>query len=84
MQMIEEKDRAVTGEHYYPALDEALAVFLRREGMTQEEFARSVMGMAPNTFSWKRRGVREFTLSEATVLADALGMSLPALIGAAA
>lgn len=79
-----EKNRVGTGEHYYPALDDALALFLRREGMTQEEFARNVMGMAPNTFSWKRRGVREFTLGEATVLADALGMSLPALIGAAA
>ena len=79
-----EKNRVDTGEHYYPALDDALALFLRREGMTQEEFARNVMGMSPNTFSWKRRGVREFTLSEATVLADALGMSLPALIGAAA
>ena len=84
MQMIEEKDRAVTGEHYYPALDEALAVFLHRNGMTQEEFARDVMGMAPNTFSWKRRGIREFSLSEAIAIADALGASLNELISEAA
>ena len=81
---VEEKDRGGTGEHYYPALDEAVAVYLRHHGMTQEEFARDVMGMATNTFSWKRRGVREFTLTEAAILADALGLPLPDLIGKAA
>lgn len=81
---VEEKDRGGTGEHYYPALDEAVAVYLRRHGMTQEEFARDVMGMATNTFSWKRRGVREFTMSEVITLSDALGLSLTELIGIAA
>lgn len=76
---VEEKNRGGTGDYYYPALDEAVAVYLRRHGMTQEEFARDVMGMATNTFSWKRRGVREFTLSEATVLADAVGMTMDEL-----
>lgn len=81
---VEEKDRGGTGDHYYPALDEAVAVYLRRHGMTQEEFARDVMGMATNTFSWKRRGVREFTMSEVITLSDALGLSLTELIGIAA
>lgn len=81
---MEEKDRGGTGEYYYPALDEAVAVYLRRHGMTQEEFARDVMGMATNTFSWKRRGVREFTLSEATVLADAVGKTMDELTAKAA
>lgn len=84
MQMFDEKDRGGTGEYYHPALDEALAVFLRRNGMTQEEFARNVMGMAPNTFSWKRRGVREFSLSEAIAISDAIGAPLDDLISEAA
>ena len=84
MDVAEEKERGGTGEFYFPALDEAIAVYLRRAGMTQEEFAGEVMGMAPNTFSWKRRGVREFTLSEATRLADALGMPLASPVGEAA
>lgn len=60
---------------YYPVLDEAIAAYMRRSGLNQAEFAQK-MGMAPNTFSWKRRGVREFSLSEATKICDITGISL--------
>ena len=65
---------------YYKALDEAVTLHLKRNGMTQEELA-SQMGMAPNTFSWKRRGIREFSLGEASRLADIVGISLDEAIG---
>lgn len=61
----------------YPNLDAEIAAYLRREGMTQAELAER-MGMSENTFSWKRRGSmgREFSLGEATKLADLMGKSL--------
>ena len=49
---------------YFESLDTAIAVYLRKEHKTQEELARD-LGMAPNTFSWKRRGVdgKEFSVT---------------------
>lgn len=70
-----------TGEFYSPVLDEAVALYLHRQGMSQEEFARETMGTSSNTFSWKRRGIREFTVSELSRLADVLGMSMDELAG---
>ena len=45
--------------------------------MTQAELADQ-MGMATNTFSWKRRGIREFTLTEAARLCKIIGYGLDA------
>lgn len=60
---------------YYPKLDAAIAAHQRANGLTQADMAAAV-GMAENTFSWKRRGVKEFSLSEASSLCDLLGASL--------
>ncbi|MDY3982206.1 helix-turn-helix domain-containing protein [Paraeggerthella sp. LCP19S3_G8] len=65
---------------YYEALDEAVTLYLKRASMTQDALAER-MGMAPNTFSWKRRGIREFSLSEASRLADIVGISLDEATG---
>lgn len=69
-----------TGEFYFKALDEAIELYMRRNGMSQAELARE-MGMAENTFSWKRRGIHEFTLNEATRLCDMTGVSLDKATG---
>lgn len=67
---------------YYPNIDYAITLYMKRESITQEAFA-GLMGMAPNTFSWKRRGIREWSLTESKALADILGMSLDDLTGRA-
>lgn len=64
----------------YPNLDAEIAAYLRREGITQAELAER-MGMAENTFSWKRRGIREFSLGETARLADLMGKSIDYLCG---
>ncbi len=63
----------------FTTLDDAITLYLRRENITQEQLAER-MGMSANTFSWKRRGIREFTLSEAAKLADMIGISLDAVL----
>lgn len=65
-----------TGEYYSAALDDTIAVYLNRNNLSQDTFAREVMGMNPNTFGWKRRGIRDFTISEALRLCDALGITM--------
>lgn len=60
---------------YYPKLDAAIAAHQRARGLTQANMA-AALGMGENSFSWKRRGVKEFSLSEATRLCDLLGASL--------
>lgn len=64
---------------FYPALDEAIAVYLRRTGMTQAEFAKE-LGMSEVTLSWKRRGVNEWSMSEAVRVCNILGMTLDAAV----
>lgn len=66
----------------FPNLDAEIAAYLRREGITQAELAER-MGMAENTFSWKRRGSkgREFSLGEAAKLASLMGKSIDYLVG---
>lgn len=59
----------------FKTIDEAVAAYLRREGKTQAELAEE-LGMSENSLSWKRRGIREFKLSEVTRLADICGFSL--------
>ncbi len=61
---------------YFESLDVAIAAYLRREHKTQEELAKSV-GMATNTFSWKRRGVdgKEFSVAEIRRVAEVIGLT---------
>ncbi|WP_139651788.1 helix-turn-helix domain-containing protein [Raoultibacter phocaeensis] len=67
-------------EMYYPNLDLALTVYMKRVGMTQSDLAKA-MPMSSNSFSWKRRGIRDWTLPEAVKIADMVGMSLDDLTG---
>lgn len=57
---------------YFPQIDEAIKVYLARSGRTQFDLAKE-MGISSNTFSWKRRGIREFTLSEVVKLGQIIG-----------
>lgn len=59
----------------FKGIDEAIAAYMRREGLTQKQVAEK-LGMAENTLSWKRRGIREFTLGEAIKVAKLTGSSL--------
>lgn len=69
------------GDHlYYAVLDEAVTIHLKRTGMTQNDLAVE-MGMSPNTFSWKRRGIREFSFSEAEKLCGIVGITLDEAVG---
>lgn len=63
----------------FTTLDDAITLYLRRENTTQEALA-SRLGMSTNSLSWKRRGIREFTLSEAAKLADIIGISLDTVL----
>ena len=62
-------------KYYSPAIDEAIAAYLRRRNLTQAQLA-SEMGMAENTFSWKRRGVRDWSLPEAARICTIVGICL--------
>lgn len=65
---------------YYEALDDAVTLFRKKNGMTQEQLATE-MGMAPNTLMWKLRGERDFTLPEAMKLAEMVGVTLDGMVG---
>lgn len=65
---------------YYEALDDAVTLFRKKNGMTQEQLATE-MGMAPNTLMWKLRGERDFTLPEAMKLAEMVGVTLDGMAG---
>lgn len=67
---------------FYPALDAAIAAHLRRSGMTQAEFAEE-MGMSEVTLSWKRRGIREWSMTEASRVCDIVGITLDAAVDGA-
>ena len=57
---------------YFPAIDNAITIYLRQTGSTQKELA-SEIGMSSNSLSWKRRGIRQWTLDELAELAKVLG-----------
>lgn len=66
---------------HYQTLDDAITLHLRKSGKTQAQLAEE-MGMAENTFSWKRRGVREWSLTEAIQLSRIVGLeSLNGVLG---
>lgn len=59
----------------FKGIDEAIAAYMRREGLTQKQVAEK-LGMSENTLSWKRRGIREFSFNEAIQIAKLTGFSL--------
>lgn len=60
---------------YFSVIDEAVLIYLKRNRMTQAALATE-MEMSENTFSWKRRGVRDWSMSEAVRLYRILGIPL--------
>ena len=65
---------------YYEALDDAVTLWRKKNGVSQEKLAE-IMGMAPNTLMWKLRGERDFTLPEARKLAELVGVTLDGIVG---
>ena len=63
---------------YYPNIDYAVTVFMRKNGVTQRQLAEQML-MCDNSFSWKRRGLRDWSLPEAVKLSNILGLSLDVL-----
>lgn len=59
----------------FNGIDEAIAAYLRRSGKTQAELAEE-LGMSENTLSWKRRGIREFKVSEVIKISEITGCSI--------
>lgn len=60
---------------FFPVIDNAIAVYLRSNSMTQAELAAE-LGMSEATLSAKRKGDSEFTYTEMVKLCDLLGLSL--------
>ncbi len=60
---------------YFPAVDEAFAVYQLRTGKTLEDIAKQ-LHMAYNTFTAKRRGEGEFTFTEILHVCNLLGLTL--------
>lgn len=65
---------------YHVQIDNAITVYLRRNSKTQAQMA-SELGMSENTFSWKRRGIKEFTLSELLAVSRMCGMTPDEMLG---
>lgn len=63
----------------FTGIDEAIAAYLHRSGKTQAELAEE-LGMSENTLSWKRRGVREFKVSEVVKISEITGFSLDEML----
>lgn len=60
---------------HYTALDDAITTYLRRHEMTQAELADE-LGMSENSLSWKRRGIRDWNVSEAVKVCNIVGITL--------
>lgn len=65
---------------YYQPLDDAITLYLKHNRMTQAQFA-SEIGIAENTLSWKRRGIKDWNLSEVVKACDIVGITLDAAVG---
>lgn len=61
-------------------IDRSIAHYMVDQGITQEQMAER-MKLAANTLSWKRRGIREWKLSEIELLSDLTGLGLDDLTG---
>lgn len=56
-------------------LDACIAGYLRSNGITQADLAAEI-GISEVSLSYKRRGIRQFTLVEVCKLADLMGVDL--------
>ena len=65
---------------YVESIDNAITVFLRRTNSTQGQLAKD-LGMVDETLSAKRKGVRDFKVSELVSLSQIIGVSLDELTG---
>lgn len=63
------------GTSIYSMLDREISSYLSKNSMTQAQIAKSI-GISEAAFSCKRRGIREWSLSEAVALADILEIRL--------
>lgn len=62
------------------SIDNAITLFLRRSGKTQDQLADE-MGVSTVTLMNKRKGLTDFKLSELVMLSKIVGLSLDELTG---
>lgn len=67
-------------ESYIESIDNAITLFLRRSGKTQDKLADE-MGISTVTLINKRKGLTDFKLSELVMLSKIVGLSLDELTG---
>ena len=67
-------------ESYIESIDNAITLFLRRSGKTQDKLADE-MGISTVTLMNKRKGLTDFKLSELVMLSKIVGLSLDELTG---
>lgn len=67
-------------ESYIDSIDNAITLFLRRSGKTQDQLADE-MGVSTVTLMNKRKGLTDFKLSELVMLSKIVGLSLDELTG---
>lgn len=65
---------------YVENIDNAITVFLRRTNSTQGQLAKD-LGMVDETLAAKRKGIRDFKVSELVMLAQLMNVSLDELTG---
>lgn len=63
----------------YQTMSDAVAVAIRRRGISQERFAKEVLDMSEQTLRSRMNGFTEWTLGEAEVLANEVGWPLDVL-----
>lgn len=67
-------------ESYIESIDNAITLFLRRSGKTQDQLADE-MGVSTVTLMNKRKGLTDFKLSELVMLSKIVELSLDELTG---
>ena len=67
-------------ESYIESIDNAITLFLRRSGKTQDQLAEE-MGFSTVTLMNKRKGLTDFKLSELVMLSKIVGLSHDELTG---
>lgn len=78
--MLKSFSKEVKKVDYHAQIDNAITVYMRRNSMTQAQMADK-LGMSENTFSWKRRGIKEFTLSELLAVSSMCGLTPDEMLG---
>lgn len=64
-----------TADSAVKKLDAHIAGYLRSNGIKQSDLANEI-GISEVSLSYKRRGIRQFTLAEVCKLADLIGVDL--------